>query len=304
MTRASAEPARNRRVVAAPKEESTGLQGGGQDSPAPPVVGAPAGSSAAARRIMRGDAISTISRVVLTGLILGGSSAAVVLGTYHFAQTSSRFAVRQIDVDGLRHKSREAVLVLGGLSPGKNIFSVDTAAAERAILVDPWFREVKIERRLPATIRIELVEREAGALAIVGDQMLVVSRMGEPFKKFETGDPADLPLITGVAVEEPGRDPLLERRRILTALEVLRHYERTSIARVHAAEEVHMTPGGDAILTVGKSAIALHLGAGPWAKKLAMAERILGKLRGQKGAVAAVFLDNRAHPERVVVRMH
>jgi cell division protein FtsQ len=237
------------------------------------------------------------------GLVLGGASAAAVLGTYRFAQTSPRFAVKQIDVDGLRHKSRETVLELSPLRLGKNIFAVDTAAVEKAILVDPWIAEVKVERRLPATVLVQLVERDAGALASIGDQILVVTRVGEPFKRYEPGDPADLPIITGVSVDEPGREPALERRRIAIALEILRQYERTALGRLHVAQEVHLTPGGDAVLTVGKSGIALHLGSGPWAKKLAMAERVLGKLKGQQGSVAMVFLDNRAHPERVVVRM-
>lgn len=317
MTRKHNDLERNRRVVDAPAESAAGdgparsrlsreqadSASHPQDSPAPPMVRSPVQESDRHRTRPRRDGIRAIGRVVVTGLLLGGVSAAAVLGTYRFAQTSPRFSVRQIDVDGLRRKTRETVLELSHLSLGKNIFSVETERVERAILVDPWIREVKVERRLPATIRIELVEREAGALAMLGDQMLVVTRTGDPFKKYESSDPADLPVITGVSVEEPGREPSLERRRIATALEVLRHYDRTALARLHPAQEVHLTPGGDIVLTVGKSGIALHLGAGPWAKKLAMAERVLGKLRGQKGTVGMVFLDNRAHPERVVVRM-
>lgn len=298
----------NRRIVDAPPEPNAGSD----ESPAPPLVRSP--SSASEREAARSsgggigarsrrDGWRAVGRIVLTGLLLGGAGAAAVLGTYRFSQTSPRFSVRQIDVDGLRRRTRESVLALGQLTPGKNIFAVDAAATEQAILKDPWIREVRIERRLPATIHVELAEHEAGALALIGEQMLVVTRTGEPFKRYEAGDPSDLPVITGASVGEPGHEPLLERRRIGLALEVLRHYERTSLARNHAAQEVHMTPGGQVVVTIGKTGIALHLGGGPWAKKLAMAERVLGKLRGHKGSVSAVFLDNHAHPERVVVRM-
>jgi cell division protein FtsQ len=303
MTRTRPESEPNRRVVDAPREPTQAEASGLQDSPAPPMVTSPSGGPVRSKQRSPGAVVRTVGRVIVTGLVLGGMSAAAVLGTYRFAQTSPRFSVRQIDVDGLRRRTRESILQLSRLTAGTNIFAVDTAAAERAILLDPWIREVRVERRLPATIRVELVEREAGALAMLGEQMLVVTRTGEPFKKYEPSDPADLPVITGVSVEEPGREPALERRRIATALEVLRHYERTSLARLHPAEEVHLAPGGDVVVTVGKSGIALHLGTGPWAKKWAMAERVLGRLRGQKGSVATMFLDNRAHPERVVVRM-
>jgi len=67
---------------------------------------------------------------------------------------------------------------------------------------------------------------------------------------------------------------------------------------------VHLTPGGEVVLMVGQKGIALHLGVGPWDKKFAMAERIFAKLQAQRSTPSLVFLDNRAHPERVVVRVN
>ncbi|HMA96426.1 MAG TPA: FtsQ-type POTRA domain-containing protein [Polyangiaceae bacterium] len=304
MTRTRVVPERNRRLVEAPKELREELGAGWQDSPAPPMVSASGNASARnGQRRSRLKLLRAIGRVTAIGLALGGLSAGAVLGTYRFAQTSPRFAVSQIVVDGLRHKSRESVIGLSSLGLGANIFSVDTAVAERKILGDPWIRQVKVERRLPGTVRIEIAERDAFALAMLGDQLLLVTRTGETFKKYESEDPVDLPVITGVAVEGANDDSGLERRRIGTALEVLRHYDRSSISKLYPAQEVHLTPLGEVVLIVGKSGVELHLGSGPWAKKLAMAERIFGRLRGQKGNVGKVFLDNRAHPERVVVRM-
>jgi cell division protein FtsQ len=247
--------------------------------------------------------LGALIRLVGAGILLGGGTLAIAFGAYHYAQTSPRFALRQIEVDGLRRVSRDNILARAGVRTGLNVFSIDTNAIGQKIIEDRWVQEVKVERRLPATIRIRVVERDAGALAMVGDSLLVVTRAGEPFKRFEPTDPADLAVITGVSLDEPGREPAVERRRIATALEVLRHYERTATARNYPAQEAHLTPGGEVVLTIGKQGIALHLGAGPWAKKIAMAERVLGKLQTRKGNVSMMFLDNRAHPERVVVRM-
>jgi cell division protein FtsQ len=55
---------------------------------------------------------------------------------------------------------------------------------------------------------------------------------------------------------------------------------------------------------VGHKGIALYLGFGPWSKKFAIAERIFAKLQAQRSTPSFVFLDNRAHPERVVVRVN
>jgi cell division protein FtsQ len=61
--------------------------------------------------------------------------------------------------------------------------------------------------------------------------------------------------------------------------------------------------GGGAVLTVGKDGVTLELGHGPWRKKLLMAARVIGRLRAKGQQPGIVFLDNEAHPERVVVRM-
>ena len=259
--------------------------------------------SSTTRQGMGARGVGNVLRAIFAFVLIGGVTVVAAYGAYRYAQTSPRFAIRQIEVDGLRRVTREAILSGAGIRAGQNVFSIDTDAVGRKILVERWLQEVKVERRLPATVRIKVVERDAGALAMMGDDLLVVTRAGEPFKRFESGDPTDLPVITGVSLDEPGREPAVEKRRIATALEVLRHFERMALSRTYPAEEVHLSPGGEVVLTIGKVGIALHLGVGPWAKKLAMAERVLSKMQGRKGSVAMVFLDNRAHPERVVVRM-
>jgi cell division protein FtsQ len=151
---------------------------------------------------------------------------------------------------------------------------------------------------------VELVEREASAVAAIGDQLYLVTRAGEPFKLLEEGDPFDLPVVTGINADNLARDREREIERIALGLEILRHYERVPMSKIHPAQEIQIVPGGEAVLTVGgKNPITLHLGSGPWRKKLLMAERVIGRLAAKGRVPGIVFLDNTAHPERVVVRM-
>jgi cell division protein FtsQ len=57
------------------------------------------------------------------------------------------------------------------------------------------------------------------------------------------------------------------------------------------------------VLVVGKDATALHLGRGPYRQNLEQASRVMAELQNRRGQASVVFLDNDAHPERVVVRM-
>jgi cell division protein FtsQ len=273
------------------------------ESPAPgPVAEAlEATPNSAARSI--GQALFGALKLAAGLIIVVGASVAVAWSAHRYALTSPRFSVQKVEVKGAERLGSEQIRQLSGVSIGTNIFAFDTELAEKKLLESPWLSEAKITRKLPGTLQVEVAERSAAAIAHVVDRLYLVTRTGEPFKEIEAGDPYDLPIITGASPENLARDKKRELERIQIALEVLRQYDRLNLSRVQPAEEVHMTDSGDVSLTVGKEGLTMQLGSGPWRKKLLMGEQIIGELRkkGQKPGI--VFLDNVAHPERVVVRM-
>jgi len=235
--------------------------------------------------------------------VVVGASLAVAWSAHHYALTSPRFAIHTVDLLGAKRSTLEQVKAQSGVSVGDNIFALDTDAAERKLLENPWISEVKVTRRLPSTLRVELTEREASAVVALAERVYLVTREGVPFKEVEPGDPYDLPLITGASPENLARDRAREIERIQTGLEVLHQYERVPLCKVYPAEELHLADAGDVTLTAGRDGVTLELGTGPWRKKLLMAEEVVGELRRKGRTPGIVFLDNQAHPERVVVRM-
>jgi cell division protein FtsQ len=298
---------RNRHGAAISAPDETGFVG--DDTPRPPRARAnrnaarsesqPPPPEGSAFRI-----VWSLAKLLSGVLIVVGASGAVAWGAHRYALTTPRFAVKKVELSGNRRKTDTEIQKLAGLQRGQNIFALDTARAEAKVLEDPWVREVKITRELPGTLKIDLTEREAGAVAAIGERLYLVTRAGEPFKLLEEGDPYDLPVVTGINADNLTRERQREIERIALGLEILRHYERVPMSKIHPAQEVHVIPGGEAVLTIGgKNAITLHLGSGPWRKKLLMAERVVGRLAAKGRMPGIVFLDNTAHPERVVVRM-
>ena len=265
-----------------------------RSSPPPPPDDAAAGL---------GRKAWSVTKLLLGVLIVVVTSGGVAWGAHRYALTSPRFALKNIEISGNKKRSDSELATVAGLKLGDNVFAIDTQQLERKLLTDPWIREVKATRTLPNTIRIELDEREAAALAAIGDHIYLVTKTGEPFKQIEDGEPFDLPIVTGVQPEDLGRDRARAVERIALALEIVRHWDRIPMSKVHPAQEIHLNPGGDAVLTVGKTGITLQLGNGPWRKKLLMAERVMHELEKKGRAPGIVFADNQAHPEKVVVRM-
>jgi cell division protein FtsQ len=236
-------------------------------------------------------------------VVVAAISAAIAWGAHRYAVTTPRFAIRQLDVRGNRHHGTDQLARLAGIERGQNLFAVDAVAAERRLLENPWVRTAKVGRELPSTLRIEVTEREVAAVAVLEGGLFLVTPEGEPFKEAEAGDPGDLPVITGVGPRDLALDRARAVERIGVGLEVLREYESLPVGKTFEPEEVHLEPGGAVTLTVGKRGMTLALGTGPFRQKLLMAARVIAKVQATGELPGIVFLDNEAHPERVVVRM-
>jgi cell division protein FtsQ len=231
------------------------------------------------------------------------ASIAVAWGARRYVMSSPRFAIRTVLVEGIERRSAHEVARAGGIEVGKNIFALDPATAGAAIAADPWIERAAVTRRLPSTIHVTVVEREARALAAIGGDLYLATRDGDLFKQLGAEDPADLPLVTGLTAEQVARDRagvVLEVRR---ALDVVEDLERAGLARRYPIQEIHIEKDGSLELILGKEGIALHLGQPPFRHKIAQAAQVLAELRRRKANASVLFLDNQAHPERVVVRM-
>ena len=252
--------------------------------------------------ISRARALAAL-RVTAGVLVTVGAALLCVWGLVRYTRTSQRFAVKTVHVQGSSHRSPEDIARTGGITPEHNIFTTDLEVAEARLLADPWVERVTLRRKLPATILVDVVEREAHAVVAMGADLYLATRQGELFKKFEAGDPYDLPVVSGIHAEDVAEDRAAAVNMIRRALDLVADYEHTGPAKSHPVQEAHLEDDGGIVLVVGKDATALHLGRGPYRQSIEQANRVLAELQNRKGLASVVFLDNDAHPERVVVRM-
>jgi cell division protein FtsQ len=236
-------------------------------------------------------------------LVVLSASIGVAWGARRYILTSPRFAIRSVLVDGNHRLSAERVAGAGGVIVGRNIFELDLETTSAAITQDPWVERSVVTRTLPGTVKISVVEREARALAALGGELYLLTRDGEPFKRVEGDDPADLPVITGIAADKVAADRTGVVQAFRRALDIVDDMERAGIAKRYPIQEVHLEKDGTIVVTIGKEAIALFLGQTRYREKVEQASRVLTEIARRKANVSVIFLDNEAHPERVVVRM-
>lgn len=258
---------------------------------------APDGSKGLAGRI------ASALRLGLGLALVIGTSVSVAYSVRHYALTSPRFAVQEVNLLGGKRVSPEQARQQAGVELGQNVFALDTALAEQKLLQNPWISQARVTRDLPRSLRVEIKEREPAALAVFSERLYLVTADGEPFKELAPGDPADYPIITGVSVEGLSRDRARELDRVRVGLDVLEQYSRIPLSKTQAAQEVHLADSGDVVLTAGKEGITFELGRDAIRRKLLMGEQVVAEMRRKGRSPGIVFLDNQAHPERVVVRM-
>jgi cell division protein FtsQ len=242
-----------------------------------------------------------LGRLLLLSAIVGGAGwGARALWT--FATTSPRFAIRTIAVTGVERAGEDELRGLLGIAPGDNLFTADTGAARERLLTHPWVREARVERRFPQGIAVTVLERQPRALVDLGHLYLVDDK-DEIFKRALPGDPADLPVITGVAREDWTERPREARERLREAVELLDAVERRQALAELPPAEVHLDEAEGPTLYLGDGETAVKLGRDGIEAKLDRLERILAELERRGERAELVRLDNRTRPGWIAARL-
>lgn len=138
------------------------------------------------KRIKR---ILTMLTIVL--LILGGSI---------FAFVSPIFNVQEIKVKNNEQVSEETILSLSGLSVGQNLFQFNKNKVKKAIQENAYIDSVKITRKIPNKIEINIVERQKNFSLEFLNGYAYLNKQGYILEI--SNDKLDLPILQGASTPE------------------------------------------------------------------------------------------------------
>ncbi len=105
--------------------------------------------------------------------------------------------VADIRVEGRRTTDRETIFDALGARLGTPILAIDPVRAQEKLERLPWVRSALIERRLPDTLYVRLVEREPLALWQHDDKIELIDRTGAVIPVARLDRFAKLPLVVG-----------------------------------------------------------------------------------------------------------
>jgi cell division protein FtsQ len=107
------------------------------------------------------------------------------------------FAIERIDVNGRHETPADDLRKALQASQGMPIFAFDPAAAQARVKALPWVRSAIVERRLPDTITLVIVERRPIALWQKDGEFSLIDTEGAVIPIDDVGRYGQLPVVVG-----------------------------------------------------------------------------------------------------------
>ena len=228
-----------------------------------------------------GDIFRTLAMVSVAGLM-----AFSMVYAYNFAMCADYFQLENTIVKGSDRVSEEKIVELAGISPSMNVLTANLGKMARGIENDSWIKDASVGREFPDRLVIEVVEREIAVLLKKDKDFYAVDRGGEVFKKFEVGDSADVPVLTGFYRDGRVKQSLLEK-----TFEFLDYLsEGDNFPRVWNVSEIYV---GDRyeFSVVTDNHMFLNLGFGNYGKKLKRLKRVMIDLARRNPVGTSLSID-------------
>lgn len=241
------------------------------------------------------QAAAAVARRAVPLVVASGLAVAAWPPLWGVVRRHPYFAVREIVVRRTGHLAPEAIRAAAGVEPGTSIWDVDTAAAEARLRRTPWVRSARVRRELPGRVVIQVHAFRPVAILALADpgpaRFHYLAAGGRIFAPVGSGDPHDLPYVTGLsAADLAGAGG---QRAIRRALHLLRLAARAPEG-LGAVSEVHVVPAHGLTLFAERLRVPIEMGWARFEEKLARLGRVLPLWRGREAemvAVSCVFAD-------------
>jgi cell division protein FtsQ len=211
------------------------------------------------------------------------------------------FAITVVEITDGRKVSREEVLTLLDLAPGRGLIGVDVGVLERAVKTHPWIRSAQVRRVFPHTLVVDVEEREPVAVLRTGGRTFLVDKDGALIVEGIPGADEDLPSLSGVDYVGAVLGAAATVARVRSGIALAGLLNQTGAGRT----EVDLHTPGD--LVAYYSGFRLRFGDGPFEDKVdryrRVSDRVFDRWGGAGGVPAGrgVEVDLRFR-DRIIVR--
>lgn len=117
-----------------------------------------------------------------------------------FVLKTNFFIIDKIEITGNNKIKREDLIIASSINIGENIFKISIKSGEENIRKLPYTEEIKIRRKLPKTIIIEIIERKEIAQIKDISSFLIIDNKGK-ILELKDDENENLPMIIGLEID-------------------------------------------------------------------------------------------------------
>jgi cell division protein FtsQ len=244
------------------------------------------------RRVLR-----KASRFCL-GLILISVAWVACSEGYELVSKMALFRLERIEISRMKRMTRDEIIAAAGVKTGDSMMGLDPRQIAERLSKNPWIETIKVRRRFPGALTIELTEREPVALVNMG-YLFYLDNKGDIFKPLKEGDGMDFPVLTGITEDDLAKDPAGTKAMLCSALGLLDLLKKNGTFRLEDVSEIHMDKGYGFTLFTAAGGVPVKLGNSDFSAKLSRLARIYKDLSAQMAQLEYVDLD---YADKIVVK--
>jgi cell division protein FtsQ len=179
------------------------------------------------------------------GLVAGLLGALVwsKVKTTDLLQQMSGLTLAKISVEGTHYLSEDQVAQAAKAPLGENMFKLDLSAISSQVGSLSWVKRVFVERRLPKSLLISVVERKPAALLDHGD-LYAVDNEGRILSPSQALSGVDLPLLSGLDFTPDAVGTTRAAARLKPALDFLAFLQKQDGSMAQDVSEVNLGEPG------------------------------------------------------------
>ena len=133
------------------------------------------------------------------GLLLATSTAFIFI--HDVITQCDYFKARSIVIEGEQRLTARQIAEMAHVKEKMNLFAINLTAVRKRLLSHPWIAEATVMREIPSRLIIRINEHVPLAIVDLGRKFLI-NEKGEIFKIWAVGDPAGLPLVSGLEMSD------------------------------------------------------------------------------------------------------
>ncbi len=135
---------------------------------------------------------------VIAGVAALLTTSVLFIFVYDVITQCDYFKAKTLKIEGQQRLSQNQIIMAARVKKGMNVLDVNLAMVRKRLLAQPWIADAEIRRVIPDGLHIKVKEHIPLAIIDLGHKFLL-NENGQIFKEWTDRDPANLPLVSGLA---------------------------------------------------------------------------------------------------------